>query len=306
MPQPTDREPARPSVKRMLVGAAAVLACFTGAVYASNYTLWINGRAGGGGTGTPGNYLDFSYWGPDTVAAGVNKRAVNWDGYGRISTTNGRIRDALDCYCTGTNWCYIAGYSAGDLQIGYALSLYGGTTRDVTNATPDSSGVCGKTGGQQTGWNIKWVGIAAGAAGGTELANLGSWAVSDPLTSDLKTSTARAMYNHNETRAKWFYMFAGAKGTAYSFTLPGQDDEVIAYHSSGGVSGSSGGSYCNPRDWFCNDLTLGADVNQGGRPKWSYHYVWFRDDAESFDHYTRGNWQGIVSKLRASMELYAQ
>ena len=40
--------------------------------------------------------------------------------------------------------------------------------------------------------------------------------------------------------------------------LPGQDDEVVAYHSSGGVSGASGASFCNPRDWFCNDLTLGV------------------------------------------------
>jgi len=23
---------------------------------------------------------------------------------------NYRIRDALDCFCTGSNWCYLAGY----------------------------------------------------------------------------------------------------------------------------------------------------------------------------------------------------
>ncbi|NPC55428.1 hypothetical protein [Caenimonas soli] len=288
---------------RTMVGMAVALACVASLVYAANYSLWINGRNGGGAVG---NHLDFTYWGPPEAAAGVNKRSVNWDGFNRISTQNFRIRDALDCYCTGTNWCYVAAHSAGDLQIGYALSLFGGTTREVKNAAPDGSGVCGSTGGTQTGWNIKWVGVAAGAAGGTELANLGSWAVADPLTADLKTSTARAMYDHNQTRAKWFYMYAGAKGALYSITLPGQDDEVVAYHSAGGVSGSGGASFCNPSDWFCNNLTLGSGPNEGGRAKWSYHSVSFRDDAEALDHYTRRNWSGVVSRLRADMESLAK
>jgi hypothetical protein len=166
------------------------------------------------------------------VNAGVNKKAVNWDGYNRISSTNGGIRDALDCYCTGPNWCYIAAYSAGNLQIGYALSLYGTSQRYKKNATPNASGQCGNTDGStQTGWNIKWVNIAGGAGGGSELADVGDWAISEPLVSDLKTSSARALYNHNSTTGKWFYMYAGAKGTLYSFVLPGQDDEVVAYHS---------------------------------------------------------------------------
>jgi hypothetical protein len=101
-------------------------------------------------------------------------------------------------------------------------------------------------------------------------------------------------------------MYAGSKGTLYSFVLPGQDDEAIAYHSSGGVSGSSGASFCNPSDWLCNDLTLGTAANQGGRAKWSYHSVRFRDDSEALDHYTRGNWAGIVSKVRADMVANAQ
>jgi hypothetical protein len=297
-PVPPCRTPAWR--KRM---AAALVASFVGVVSATNYSLWINGRNGGGQVG---NHLDFAAWGPSSVEAGVNKRAVNWDGYNRISVTNGRVRDALDCYCTGPNWCYVAAYSAGDNQIGYALSLYGGTERQVRNGVPNGSGVCGATGGTQTGWNIRWVMVAAGAAGGTELANLGSWAVSDPLTADLKTTTARAMYDHNQTRAKWFYMYAGARGGASSSVLPGQDDGVVAYHSTGGVSGSGGASFCNPRDWFCNDLTLGSGPNEGGRPKWSHHTVQFRDDAQAYDHSVRGNWQGVVSRMRADMETHAR
>ena len=178
-----------------------------------------------------GNYADFTYWGPAGTAAGVNKKAVNWDGYNSISNQNYLVRNALDCYCTGSNWCYIGAHSAGNLQVGYTLAMYGGSSRTITNASPNSSGVCGASGaGTQTGWNIKWVDIAGGAAGGSELADAGSWALSEPLVSDLKTSTSRAMYDHNQTRGKIFYMFAGAKGTLYSGILPGQDDEAIAYH----------------------------------------------------------------------------
>ena len=185
--------------RRAMLLVAALLGCAAAGVCATNYTLWIHGRNGGGQIG---NDLDFAYWGPATLNAGVNKRAINWDGRNRISETNGLIRDKLDCYCTGGNWCYIAAHSAGDNQIGYALSLYGGSSREVKN--PEAG--CTGTGVFQAGWNIKWVAVAAGSGGGSELANYGSWAVSDPLTSDLKTSTARAMYDHNQTRGAWFYI----------------------------------------------------------------------------------------------------
>ncbi len=265
---------------------------------ATNYSLWVKGRGAGG---VPGDHADFSYWGSGSVAAGVNKVAVNWSGYNRIAADNGRVRDALDCYCTGPNWCYVAAYSAGDLQVGYALSLYGSSARHKKNGVP-VGGVCGNTDGTtQTGWNIKWVRVAAGAAGGSELANYGAWAVSEPLVSDLKTATARALYDHNRTAGVTFHMYAGARGTSYSALLPGQDDEVVAYHSSGAISGSSGGSYCNPRDWFCNDLTTGPSPAEGGRAKWSYHNVAFRDDSESYGHYLNGTWGGIVGRMLPDM-----
>lgn len=292
----------RLGIKAWVGGAALAALCAIG-VQAANYSVWINGRTGGGQLG---NHSDFTYFGPATANAGVNKKAANWDGYNRIADQNIHIRNALDCYCTGPNWCYVAAHSAGNLQIGYALDLFGGSMRNVKNAVPNAQGECSSTGATQTGWNIKWVGVAGGAAGGSELANAGEWALSEPLVSDLKTSTARALYNHNNTRGSMFYMFAGAKGTLYSFLLPGQDDEVVAYHSAGGVSGSSGASYCNPADWFCNDLTLGTANNQGGRAKWANHSVKFRDDGESVNHYNQGNWAGIVGKLRADMEANAR
>ncbi|AGC42775.1 hypothetical protein MYSTI_01427 [Myxococcus stipitatus DSM 14675] len=284
--------------------AAATMLIGTQAA-ATNYTLWIHGR--NGGSTQAGNYSDFSYWGPASTAAGVNKKAVNWNGRERIGGQNARVRDALDCFCTGNNWCYIAAHSAGNLQIGYALSLYGGSARSKKNATPNASGVCGNTDGTtQTGWNIKWVNVASGAGGGSELADVGEWAMNEPLVSDLVTTTSRAMYNHNTTRNVWFYMFAGAKGTLYSGILPGQDDEALSYHSTGGVSGSAGSSQCNPGDWFCGGtLSTGTANTSDGRAKWSFHTVSLRDDGEAYNHYANGNWGGIVAKVREDVVKYA-
>jgi hypothetical protein len=284
--------------------AFLVLAVGALSTQATNYTVWVKGRGAGG---VPGNHLDFSYWGSSAVDAGVHKVAANWDGQSHIATENYRLRDALDCYCTGKNWCYIAAYSAGDMMVGYALDLYGGTQRYKKIPAANAAGICtNQDGTTQTGWNIKWVRVAAGAAGGSELANVGAWAVSEPLVADLKTATARSLYNHNNTAGSVFYMYAGAKGALYSAILPGQDDEVVAYHSSGAISGTSGGSYCNPRDWFCNDLTLGAGPAEGGRTKWANHSVVFRDDGEAYNHYVNGTWSGIVSRMRADVAAYAQ
>ena len=282
--------------------ALCLLAC-TGLASATNYTLWINGRTGGG---IIGNYDSFTYWGPASVAAGVNKKAVNWDGRSSIASQSGLIRNALDCFCTGNNWCYIATHSAGDLILGYTLANYGGSARMRKNAVAAGNGVCGNAGGSQTGWNIKWVRAAAGSGGGSELADIGAWTTLEPLVQDVKTRTARAMYNHNETRGVWFYMYAGASGGFGSAILPGQDDGVEAYHSAGGVAGSSGTSLCNPGDWFCDDLRLGTEPNQGGSTKWDHHSVAFRDDGEDYGHSTLGNWSGIVSVVRSAMESYAR
>ena len=292
------------SLIAVTIAAAALLA--PAAASATNYSLWIHGRNTSQST-QPGNYNDFSYWGSGGTAAGVNKRAVNWDGVSKISTSNSRIRDALDCFCTGTNFCYIAAHSAGDAQIGYALAMYGSSTRSKKNATPGANGVCGDAGGTQTGWNIKWIDIASGAGGGSELANLGHWAVSDPLTDDLRTGTMRALYNHNTTQGRWFYMFAGAKGTFYAAALPGQDDEAVSYHSTGGVSET--GSFCNPGDWLCDGAlqtgTSGAYKGSTLIKLWTNHTVVLRDSSEQYNHYSGGSWGGIVGPVRQDMVTYA-
>lgn len=205
------------------------------------------------------------------------------------------------------DWCYIATHDAGDLMLGYTLANYGGSARLRKNAVANATGQCGNAdGGTQTGWNIKWVRVAGGAAGGSELSDYGTWSAAEPLVKDLKTTTARAMYDHNNTRNVWFYMYAAAKGTLFAELLPGQDDEVVSYHSSGGVAGAAGTALGNPSDWFANDLTLGTAANEGGSGKWSFHSLSFRDDAEAYGHHTLGNWAGIVSLLRTAMATYAK
>jgi len=271
---------------------------------ATNYTLWIHGRSPGN-TYNKVTYQDFAYWGPSSSAAGVNKKAVNWDGQSSISATNGGIRNALDCFCTGSNWCYIAVHSAGDLQLGYALGLYGSSSRSVRNAVPNSSGVCGTTGPTQTGWNIKWVDVASGAGGGSELANLGQVFTGKAIDTDLKTSNARALYNHNTTQGRWLYRFAGAKGTLYASYLPGQDDEALSYHSTGGVSVTGG--FCNPGNLFCDGtLNLGTAATSNGKALWSYNNVEMRDDGETYNHYANGSWSGIIGPVRSDMVTYAK
>lgn len=285
----------------LFVALAVLVALPAGA---TNYSLWIHGRDTSQSS-VPGDYANFTVFGGSARTGGVNKKAVNWNGRQRIAGENFRIRDALDCFCTGDNWCYVAAHSAGALQIGYALSLYGQSPRYKKNASPGAGGTCSNTDGTtQTGWNIKWIDVAGGAAGGSELADYGEWAVSDPLTSDLVTTTARGMYNHNNTQGVSTRMYAGSKGKFYSGLLKGQDDEAVAYHSSGGVSGSAGGSWCNPGDWFCNDLTLGTAACEGGRAKWTNHTVAFRDDNEAYGHGTGSD--GIVSRVKAHMDSAAQ
>lgn len=292
------------ALRGLIPWVVTILLGVPGTASATNYTLWINGR---GGTGVVGNYNSFTYWGPAASAAGVNPKAVNWDGYSSISAQNGKIRDALDCFCTGNNWCYIATHDAGDLMLGYTLANYGGSARMRKNAVANATGQCGNSdGNSQIGWNIKWVRVAGGAAGGSELSDYGTWSAAEPLVKDLKTTTARAMYDHNNTRSVWFYMYAAAKGTLFAELLPGQDDEVVSYHSAGGVAGASGTALGNPTDWFANDLTLGTVANEGGSGKWSFHSLSFRDDAEAYGHHTLGNWAGIVSLLRTAMATYAK
>ena len=156
---------------RVFRSLAAVLLCVAGGVYATTIAMDQRPqqfqRAGG-------QLRGLHLLGPASTAAGVNKQVGELGRFNRVSDQNYRIRDALTAIAQAAIGATSPPIIAGNLQIGYALSMYGGSTRTKKNATPNASGQCGNLDGTtQTGWNIKWVDVAAGAGGGSELANRG-------------------------------------------------------------------------------------------------------------------------------------
>jgi hypothetical protein len=242
-----------------------------GAEGGTHWSLYLHGRT------TYGHPDGWSYWGGPRP--GVNAVPVNYDGSACIGESNPEVVAALDGHCQGGDWCYVACHSLGCAQVGYALAMFG------TTASGDPR------------WNIAWIDGAGSAAGGSELANAGSWTQGDCVASDLRTSVVRALYDHNATAGVRAYLFAGSNGGAGSALLPGQDDGVVAYHSAGGVRTT--GSYCNPGDWGC-----GATLPVGkSAALYAYHEVYFRDDGESFAHSATS---GIASVVYDDMAAYAK
>ena len=262
-------------VASVAVAAASLLTVGTASA-AGNHTLWLHGRSSGY-AGLP--TWNFSYWGHggwangNVAQTGVDPRAVNYDGTDHISTTNGTIRAALDASCSRSNGdaCYVVCHSAGCAQIGYAMANY------------------------YTGqWNIINVYTGGSAAGGSELANAGSWLTGWNIDSDLQTGNMRAMYNHDAIGndiSGWVYNYVGGDWSSitntffpcasnhwYGCTGWAGNDSVVAFHSSGhfrstnsstGFSNggsTSGGSFWN---WTAasfvdaNNGNLGHCVNSG-------------------------------------------
>jgi hypothetical protein len=305
-----------------------------GSAFATNYTLWIHGRTSSGSPGSTGlnGYGDFSYWGPASKISvpGQLNVAVNWDGKSSIANTNVVIRSALDRFCTGDNWCTIASHSAGNLQIGYALAHYGSSDRLVRDAYLTSSGWVFVTPADgiryQKGWNIHWVDVAGGAAGGSELSDaarvgsnlswvpgLGSFSallsavfgISDivfinGLLNDLRPANARNLYDHNQTQGKTFYMYLGARTTGFGGSMlnvfrAGDNDGAVAYHSSGGVSAAK--RFCNNGAQRCEDIRYGIQNAEDGTKKWANHHVQRMDLGQKLDHFQGGNWLGVISGM---------
>ncbi len=105
----------RLGIKAILGGAAVFAALLAVGVQATNDSVWINGRTGGGQLGT---HEDFTYFGPGTVNAGVNKKSANWDGYNRVADQNHLIRDdgeSVNHYNEGS-WAGIVGKVRADMQ----------------------------------------------------------------------------------------------------------------------------------------------------------------------------------------------
>ena len=265
--------------------AAAVALLVAMPAYATNYTLWIHGRH----SGTPSGW---SYWQSDNssyVISGTNVVAVNYDGYQHIATTNPIIVSALDTYCTGSNACYVACHSAGCAQIGYAIDWH-----------------------QPMRWNIMWVATGGSAAGGSELANAGSWMTGNPIDSDLQVGTMRGMYNHDTIgNLIWGYVYTYVGGDYAVLTncfFPGSgwacfksggggNDSVVAFHSSGhfrnsgnyGSGSFGGGSFWN---YTISNMVDSTNGNYGHCVSGSYPCQ-------------EGNWGGIMGAVSGEMRAYA-
>jgi hypothetical protein len=219
---------------------------------------------------------------------------VNWVGTDPIGQTNATIRNALNTYCTGKNWCYVACHSAGCAQIGYAIAQYG------------------TTGGADT-WNIYWIAAAGSAEGGSELADLGkSIGRTVALDADLQTSVMRQMYNHDSTNGVMHWMFAGSGySDAYPLynangtLLPGDDDLAVAYHSSCGVNNTAYAStiaWCNSTDLFCSGKS--ADLGKQSYV-WQDHVIEYLDTGGAYSHFIADSNAGICSQMFSFMAQYA-
>ncbi len=244
-------------------------------------TLYIHGRD------ADGQPSDWSYWqGNGKVRPGVNAFPVNWVGNDRIGQTNITIRNAFNKYCTGNNSCYVACHSAGCAQVGYALDLYG------------------TTGGVDS-WNIYWIAAAGSAEGGSEVADLKLFSVAVPLDEDLRTTVMRTMYNHDNTMGVTHWMFAGSGysdshpilSISTEFILPGDDDLMVAYHSSCAINNASYAStlaWCNSTDFICSgnrlDLMDHADL-------WALHNLQFLDTNGDYSHFLTDANEGICSEM---------
>ena len=255
-----------------LTAAASLFAtfAFTSEASATTYSVYLHGR---NTDGTPSGWSYWSYQRPGTTPV-----VINYNGRSHISSANPTVRAGLNTYCSGSNYCYVAAHSAGCAHLQYAIDKYGP-------------------------YNIIWVDGAGCASGGTELSDDWSWTQGDDLASDLKTGTIRSMYNHNNMRGAWFYLFGGAKGGAAAMLITGQDDGAVGYASSLGRSKT--GDFCNPGDsWWldtCDEVGMGTSTGN----RYSYHYVYYRDSSENKDHYVGSGSGGIPSPMFSDMGAYA-
>ncbi len=242
-------------------------------------TLYVHGRD------PDGQPSGWSYWNGKS-RPGINPVAVNWRGNERISDTNATIRVALDSYCSGNDWCYVACHSTGCAQVGYALDLYG-------------------TIGDSARWNIYWVAAAGSAEGGSEVASLKLFSLQVPLDEDLTPSAMRQLYDHDNSAGVTYWMFAGAGysdshpelSAETSLILPGSDDLVVAYHSACGVDNTAyeqTDAWCNTEDTLCTGNRIDTSANE---QLWALHHIEFIDSQGEYSHFLADSNEGISSRM---------
>jgi hypothetical protein len=227
------------------LAAAALLT--PAAAGATHYDIFLAGMCSQDWTGasglTPGALTSDSpnggsknmgYWsGETTINASVDQAQ------GSLSTAANNFKNNyLEVYCKNTgDMCSIYGYSAGDLILGYALAH------------------------TSYSYNIDYVTMTAGAAGGSNLASsVLAKVAACQFAGNLTESAARGAYTHDSgyNSGTTIYRLGGNRhflsgascvaGTIINYLtfnfqstcLQSHNDGAVAYHSSGAYQGSTG------------------------------------------------------------------
>lgn len=220
-------------------------------------TLWIRGLDFSGGEGTIMPWGSTEYWGAPLT--GPNPIPVNYHARAYLGVSNVVLEYVMDRECVAPASCVLACHSAGCAQSEFALVAKG---REGTR------------------WNVLDILGGGAAVGGSELADDGSWTgIGGFLSRDLKTTTIRALYDHDAVGVRVGYgAGAHASSTGGSLILLGQDDGAVGYHSSGAARWAL--SFGNPDDG--SDYLL--PVGEYSSDLYADHWVYLRDDEESFNH----------------------
>lgn len=220
------------TVKYTLSAAAAVVFMLAGPVSAGNYLLFVHGKGSDAcsisttdSAGKWGKTDSYGAANKTRSSAAYAKRFVNYHATQDPRTSGScraqtQLASAISSFCTGSNRCVVLCHSAGC----YAMDYY-----FATHTAPAG---------------MLWAVYAGSATGGSELANLTTGPLpNNNMTAALRTSTARS-FNHNLSPYN-LYQTAGYKGAAWSFALPGEDDDAVSFHSACGYNKTGNMTHCN-------------------------------------------------------------
>ncbi len=229
------------------VVAVAALVAAPGVASATDYAVHVHGRTQ--------ITWDDTWW---TMAGYTNVKCDYNSTTATLASANVTVRSCLATRCSGANRCIIIAYSNGMNQVQYTQQYYPANLA-----------------------NLLYIEAGSSAAGGSELASVGSVAQSflnwfgvnyeifyaNGVDATLGVTTARAAYNHNINNGKTTYHVVGntnALNWIWPFTagtLPGDDDGVVSWASGFGCNASGSQTYNCTK--FTGHVTDGGCTSNG-------------------------------------------
>ena len=223
----------------LLVSALSLVFAFA-PVSARNYTIYIHGfglKDLSKFNNTDRNLTaNGGYWKHHNQRVGGTTVDVGYDQWGAphswsSSGAQRRIWEVLRNRCMGGNRCKVICHSMGCLAFGYFNARYNRSfAYKVTHVIALASAEGGSEVASAGVWIIKRVGNYLGGFIGSALAEIAVRGLA-PAIYNLQVSRARGLYNHNDAYNTNFYHWAGSKGSVLSWMLPGEDDFIVAFHS---------------------------------------------------------------------------